>query len=500
MLFLKLMRLIQKIFLIFFLISVISCNFAPEPSKEWTLMFYMGGDSDNIEGCLLDNIWQMKVGFSGGCNVIVLFDGNKASNAYNASLGVEYNTLYERAFGEYFTGTRIYQFDENGPRRLYGNDLFPELKTGEEVSLNTGDVEILQKFVNFSQNKFKTKHYGLFIGSHGDGCTNTYYNESEEILQNIVIDWNNPTTNGDMLSLTELGTLTSQRPIDVFAMDSCYMSCVEIFYEIIKADNLGVKYFVATPTEQGIFGWYYKDILRFFCPEWHETVSPLDLVQFMSQAYYNYIFNNPVKWQKLTNYIPWQCITVIDGRKILELKAAIDDFAIALHSNNNDFQRLYNAIYGANINYLDINSNEDVLYYFNPLLYSLSEDNLSALLEAYPYFDIYDLAMRLSYTLTCSKETREKATALCEICDEAVIDSFAGSNYPRVQPGKTGISIFFPKNTTAFEIHCNYDKLLFSQYNNENLPISSEDTTPENWYELLKINLEILENKENLED
>lgn len=491
------MRTLQKLILLFFTTFFISCNFSPKPSKEWTLMFYMGGDSDNIEGCLLDNIWQMKVGFAGGCNVIVLFDGNKAPNAYNSSLGVEYQVLYQRAFGEYFSGTRIYQINENGPQRLYGNELFPELKSGQEISLNTGDGDILQKFINYSQDKFKTAHYGLFIGSHGDGCTNTYYNDSENIYQNIVIDYNNPTTNGDMLSLTELGKITAQKPIDVFAMDSCYMSCVEIFYEITMADNLGVKYFVGNPTEQGIFGWYYKDILRFFCPDWHENVSPLDLAQFISTSYYNYIFNNPVKWQKLTNYIPWQCITVVDASKVLSLKSAIDDFAMAIHLSDNDFNRLYNAIYKDSINYCNSTSNEDVLYYFNPTLSNLEEDSLSWFLENYPYFDIYDLAMRISYYLTCSKKTREKASALCKICDEAVIDSFAGSNYPRMQPGKTGISIFFPKTTTAFEVHCNYDKLLFSQYDSENLPISSEKSLPENWYEFLKINLEELENIKN---
>lgn len=485
---------LKKLFflnLILFSLLFFSCNFEYSESKDWTFMFYLCGDSDSIEASLLDNIWQMKMGFSGGCNVIIFFDGNKEKDAYASLYNVEYSTLYQRAFGEYFTGSRMYKMQAGQLAHILGDSNFPQLQSPSTTFLNTGDPQILENFISYSQNNFPAEHYALFIGSHGSGSDNDTQSyasiapniDTKAIISDFYQD-NKVQSNHDMLTLSEFSSIIVKKSIELMVFDSCFMSNFEFYYELVASNKFGVKYFVGCPTEQGIFGYYYKDILRYMNPYWHNNVNAKDLAQFIGLCHKNYsIDENP----RLFNE-EWQSICITDANKILQVKAALDDFATAIHTEG-QFNALHNFCWNNNFSLSSSDSNaacHNILYYFNPQLISTTahfiDNNIHEGPGAiYPYFDIFDFAHSVSLnSQDFAPSVTQAAQNLCIAVDDAVILGYFGQNFPRANNHSTGISLFFPKDKGCLLYQSTYGQLLCAN--------QTEDSSQINWYQLLQNN------------
>lgn len=474
-----------------------------EKSKEWTLMFYLAGDSNNIESCLLDNVWQMKMGYSGGCNVIILFDGKDPNAGNKVSLfDASYEVLYERAFGEYFVGSAMFRMEKTGAVRIYGDNDFSEM-AGDEIKLNMGDPLILEKFLSYSKRNYPAKKYALFVGTHGTGSDNdNNWNSS------LIDEKNNKTLflplyafssddsglgepddgEWDYITLSEIEEIGKNLPVpklDLFVLDVCYMANYEFLCQVYANEYLKPDYFVSCPSEQGIFGMNYKDILRYLNPLWNKNVNARDFAQYIVDIYYEYTINNPEKWTSIANggdYANKQTITAVEGAKLQDLKNALDSFATQIHQDNRikDFHDL---------SWHNLNRN-GVLYYF--------PDNEVAK-NAFPYFDIYDMAYRVSKNQIFT-EVKEKALDVCSACDAAVLRSYTGNLYygkndeagdfsfERPVPHATGISIFFPRSQKYFSWQSTYDKIWTSRYSDDYFIDFENNPTghARNWYELLK--------------
>ncbi len=446
-------------------------------------MVYLGADN-NLEQSLLNNAIQLKNGYAGGCNVILFID--------------RYDGLVNSAipFDENFTGCRMYRLEKKQYIRLYGNETF------SDEPHNSGNAKNLAGFISYCKENYPADKYALFLGSHGSGCINNEVeyeyteagfssqqyslNNSESSIDYSFILNGGSEANMDDITPSEMSSvLTKEHYVDIMAFDICYMGNYEFLYEIWadenpkgEAENKNgwcPKYVVATPTTQGGAGYYYKDLVRYFDPNWHQNVGVEEYALYILEAYRDYTINNP-EWYKekakTTKDIPnIQICSVFQMDKIKDLKTAVDAFAKQAYKYWDSF---YNLTWGFEI--LKKQQQEKFLYYFEPEFLLLTEATYKISLEgqyglknnilSFPFVDLYDMAYRVQEAGLNTTLTRSAKTLMTAV-DNFVLDSFAGSYYPRFIPGTTGLSIWFPRNASGIDANSSYDKLLCSVKNSK---------------------------------
>ena len=116
--------------------SASAVNETVEDTKNTALTIMYYGDADNnLEPYLLQDVAEMKAGYSAsaGYNLVTLFDGISGSTT---------------GFGEAFADTRLYRIGENKSYRLNGGSQFPNITTtSTNYEANMGDAETLKKFI-----------------------------------------------------------------------------------------------------------------------------------------------------------------------------------------------------------------------------------------------------------------------------------------------------------------------------------------------------------------
>ncbi len=323
--------------------SASAVNETVEDTKNTALTIMYYGDADNnLEPYLLQDVAEMKAGYSAsaGYNLVTLFDGISGSTT---------------GFGEAFADTRLYRIGENKSYRLNGGSQFPNITTtSTNYEANMGDAETLKKFIQYCKSNYPANKYVLIMSNHGGG-TRSVKSTSSSTGDVKAICWDD--TNGeDCLYTGEItDVLTSAESIDVMVLDACLMGSVEFAYQF-RTDNgdFNSEYMVASPALVRGLGLPYTKILNrisstsgnngtinnlgggtevYIIPS-----STMDMAEFSKM-----IVEEQYDDTRSINYSKSEAFSVYDLSNLTVLKAAIDELAISVSSNSsifNDFENI----------------------------------------------------------------------------------------------------------------------------------------------------------------
>lgn len=441
-----------------------------EEDPNWTVIVYLGA-ANNLEQDLLNNIEQMKAGFNGGCNLLVLVDrGNFSSNS--------------SVLGERFIGTRLYRVIKDSAIRLYGDETFPELQEGKESNLNSGDAEVLKKLIRYCKKNYPANHYALMIGSHGGGSRSDFSTKSVVVDSDSGNDWIYTAEFTDVLERDD--------SVDLLALDACYMGNLEFIYQLSHKELFHAEYFVASPAAEWSYGWNYEKIFqringrRHYRTEEEEFISggkeevylssrltPLQFAGILVEEQYDYVRERKEN----------QTLSCYTAEGVIRVKNQLDILAGLLKEE----RETMNSLRGTGRLLQD-----ETLHYFN-------SRNVEEWVN-YPFVDLYDMAKKMVASGSFPLETARQAEILASLVDEAVIYSFSGGYYSRAVRNTTGLSIFFPDGSRTYNgkrmwaYQCWYNAVYLPDYKPGTyygkLLFCIDNAVPnngkvENWFELL---------------
>jgi hypothetical protein len=253
--------------------------------KKWTIMLYLAGDNNLDLNGVMDLDEAKKVGSNGHFNVVAEFD--------REGPGLPTHRYYLRK------GTSLQA------------DVVESL--GE---INTGDPEVLFSFIKWAVDHYPAEHYMLILWNHGQGWDDTnifarkagsrriprtdrlrhaFFKTSVEhvaslsltdskMARAILIDENAK----DFLDCLELKQVMLEaknyigKRIDVFGMDACLMSMVEIACQVQES----VEYMVGSEETEPLDGWPYDTILESL--DGNSRMAPDELGRTVVEQYIGY--------------------------------------------------------------------------------------------------------------------------------------------------------------------------------------------------------------------
>ncbi len=309
---------------------------------KWTVMVYIDGDN-NLEPNAIEDLNEMEmVGSTSSVNVVVQIDRIPG---------------YDTSNGDW-TGARRYYVTKDYDPYTINSTLIQDL--GE---VNMGSPQTLIDFVNWATTNYPANHYALIIWNHGGGFRkNTRYPLTKDIA---IDDTSNDAISMPQLSyaLSRISTLLGKR-IDLFGMDACLMSMIEVAYEIKDYANV----MVSSEENEPLDGWPYSRIL-----------TPLISNPSMSaSALGSQIVNNFVAFYQGTENVT---LSAIDLSKIGSLASLVSQFASAVINDNltNTSQYIYDANsteYYGDQDFIDLYDFASIIVY-DPYIYSASAKNLA---------------------------------------------------------------------------------------------------------------------------
>lgn len=391
-----------------------------------TIMYY--GDADNnLEKYLLDDVAEMKVGYSKvGYSLITLFD-RVSANELSGTDKYEDSTD-SSVFGEDFTGTHLYKIGKNTTTRLEDSTYLGISSSGDLNELNMGDVNTLKKFIQYCKANYPADKYVLIISNHGGG-TRSIKSTNSSISKDICED---VTSGGDIMYTGEISdVLTSNESVNVMVLDACLMGSVEFAYQFRNdSSNTGFKsdYMVASPALVRGEGLPYTTMLERIRgisgnngttntlgsgSEAYMVPSSMDMAEFAKM-----IVEEQYDSASTSSS---ETFSAYDLSNMTALKTAIDNFAKTV--NQTTLEGIRGTSSAVAMNYMSG--------------YGWSN---------YPFFDIYDLMRK--YNTTASN-------AVLSALDAVILSSFGGSSYYNVNDStifvnnKNGMHIVFPKSGYA---------------------------------------------------
>ncbi len=421
-----------------------SSDSEPAAGTKWTIMYY--GDADNnLESELLSDVAEMKTGIvdGQGVNVIVLFDRISGESSDST------------VFGSNFTDTRIYRITHGNTWRKSGATQFPEITESSSYEANMGDAKTLKKFIQYCKANYPADNYALILSNHGGGPK-----KKSASLSSSTTDSNSATTKSicwdttssdDFLYTAEISdTLTSSESVQLFGLDACFMSSVEFAYQFRNdTSNTGFKAEImvaSAPTETG-YGWDYDAILdRLQSGGGNNGETDITLGGY--EQYYDPATLTATQLGAIiieeqrdsTASDSSQSLTCLDLSKVKAVKDAVDAMAVALTAGTSSTDK-------TNLEALRGNAmTAKLLHYFD-------ETDVDEWI-AYPFFDLYNLAVAIYGSSSFSTTVKDDANAIKTAVDDFVLYSFANSDFttgagsyygadPFIE-GKSGVHIFFP--------------------------------------------------------
>ncbi len=418
----------------------------PKPkATAWTIMVFMGADN-NLEEEMLEDINEMQQGMKNveGLNLIVFID---RSRAYSS----DYYVL-----GENFSGGKIFRVAASGTYELYGQEFLPECRPQNFYDVNSGDAEILKKFIQFGKAYYPADKYGLIISSHGGGAMKR--SVSSTITKSI--DGSSPREvsgdypAGDWLYTAEItDVLTADESVDFLGYDACFMGSAELAYQYRPGNgSFSADVIAASPASEWGPGWDFSmvfsrikrgggistetaDIVKedpdhelFYDPV---NMTAMQLGGIIVEEYYD-------QWKNSSSYLASQTMSCYDLSRAANMKQKIDGLVVEL-----------SLLPGIDI--------DDIL---GLGLTSKFESSATAMhffetdseITSFPFFDVYDLAARIQI-LHPGTDIDAAAEAVKTAVDDTIVYSFGGSNYVAdtsyssggtFQKGKNGIHIYYP--------------------------------------------------------
>ncbi len=223
--------------IIFILMLFVFCTAAPAVAfaninpelKEWTVIVYMSSKNDLEEQALADFNEMETVGSTDKVNVVVEL-GRMAT--YDAS-ECDWRSVH-----------RYLVTKDEEPHKLTS----PVLQDIGNVDM--GDYRTLADFIKWSKENYPAKRYLVIMLGHGSGWKSAKASLS---LQAIGRDYET----GHAMGPEELPlALKVAGPIDIFALESCYMQTAEVLYELRNSAD----YIVGSEEMQPGDGFNYKTL------------------------------------------------------------------------------------------------------------------------------------------------------------------------------------------------------------------------------------------------
>lgn len=397
-----------------------------DEKAAWTVMFYIGSDND-LERNLLSDLAEIKAGFRGGMNMIVLVD---RSSGYYTS---------EEPFGENFSGIRVYKLSNGKYVRLTDFSFIPE-NTAEQ---NSADGKLLSDYISYCKDKFPAEYYALHMGSHGEGVRSGAFSDRNESI--IYSQRNN-----DWIYTAEFtDKLTKEDSVDIFLLDACYMGNIEFIYQIRKGNGgFSADYVVASSHEIWGRGWDYESIFkRIKTGSSIETsdksqltgrnkvifgqseMSPLNFGELVMEEIYDTVIVKASYYHAISFY---------ETEKALDVKNAFDELSVLL----SDYKEDITSIRGSGM----LNQS-DIVHYFRADNEKLAE----SMWFNFPFFDLYDFCRKI-YERNLNDYITSASLEVMNAVDSLIILSMADSAYgDNFTVNKNGVSFFFPDGDRIYE-------------------------------------------------
>ena len=466
------------------MLSAMQTSFTTK-DRHWTIMYYGDADSD-LESYILNDVAEMESGYvdDQGIDLILIVDRTPGYSGNSIILNSN------------FEDTRMFRISNGKAERISGGANFSSITTSSTYEANMGDAATLHKFIKSCKAQYPADRYALILSNHGGGAKSLKYS-SESIAtggtRSATKDICYDLTNGqDYLNTAEItDVLTASESVDLFGLDTCFMSSVEFAYQFRTTNgdfNAGIMV-ASAPVETG-YGWNYTDILKRFKSgtnngtvdetlggyELYYTPSTLTAAQFGAVI---------VEEQRdSTASDSSQSLTCLDLSKVAAVKTAVDYLAVALSAGGEktDLENLRGNAPAASL-----------LHYFD------ASDDYDWLVT--PYFDLYNLSDAIGSSSNFSSEIQGYASTVKTAVDAFVLYSFANSYFSGFTADKSGVHIFFPDGDYTATINGSgslcwdyqwwYNSLGLSSYgeygkiawciDNQNTAVN----TVGNWFELL---------------
>lgn len=388
-----------------------------EPEREWVIMVYLDGDN-NLDSEAVEDFHEMEEGLE---------------NTEHLAVIVQYDSLYAGKQG------RFKVVPDSTPEYLE----YPSAGLIESIAEpDMGDAETLKDFIDFCKERYPARHYGLILWNHGGGVKS--FREEPVSSKAICLDDDNDEGSGDdLLYIGEIkDVLTEEQSVDFLGMDACLMGMVEVAYEFRPVPgDFGADAICFSPaTEQGD-GWEYDRIIRRISdpgesdPEGDVYIDPsvLTAQQLAEIAAKEY--------EDAFSSLPSETQTAVDLTKIDAVKQAVDAFAREIAGSKDAVEEIRGPA-----------PTGGLMAYFN--------EGDADEWEEYAGFDLYELAQQV-HDDDFSADIKSVAFSLMSAVDDAVIYSWAGSEYTDYEQGKNGLGIFFPDGDAPYSGYTYWDYQYF---------------------------------------
>ena len=384
--------------------------------KPWTFMLYLDGDDHseyNLYPYLVSAILQLEAQPANpNVNVVVLFDGNQTNDSWR---------FLVQPGGNYTIGVNKWYMGE----------------------LNMGDPQTLSDFIIWSREHYPAQHYYLAIAGHGRGTSG--------------IAWDD-TNSGDNLTPSELytafqvATNSGQWKIDVLHYDACLMAMLENAYQVkdyadylVASENLGwgvfaYAYYVQDVQGQSAQGANTPYEFAALAARVTASTTPRQLAIDVA----NIFFNHP-----LIQSLP-RTISVLDLSKTIQVRQAVDTFAIALSNNLSNIKAYIQNARSATQKF-------DSRDYFR-----ITDDD--------EYLDLYHFAQRTKQYISNSDVQNAAQGVMDAINAGFVVAEHHQSGYYQSKPwgivywdldNAHGVSIFFPPRSGSLDYNGYINHQLF---------------------------------------
>ena len=374
-----------------------------QAADTWTLVVYGGSDNDSEASFCPDMADLMESLDIPGLTVLAFVD---RSPKYSSN---------DRALAGDFSDARLFRLTSQGARRVDGGEAFPEIGADRGYEANSGDPRTVARVVRWAKATAPAERYGMIFYSHGSGRS-----------------WCPDETDGDQLFPAELNAVLEARDsLDLVVFDVCSMAGVENAYQWRPGpDRFGIDVMVATPMAGFPFPW------RRILGRLEDGVSDLSaaalgrvVVEETERERRAELATGETEGPELLT-LRSEAMTCLDLAQAAAAKSAIDRLATALDAWHGAKASLEGLV--------GTSEDPETMHYMVP-----GEPSWLSM----PYFDIYDLAIRIAGLEGAPPAVRAAGSEVALTVDAMVIASYGMPDYERFggfDAGRHGLYIVLP--------------------------------------------------------
>ena len=384
---------------------------------NWTVMVWLDGDN-NLETAAVNDFNEMELG---------LYNALQRNSEIEDSIKiiVQIDRISGYLNGGYDGGpdwqdTRRYKIKPDS----VSNDAVIRSERLDDASplgeIDMSDAGNLKDFISYCKTNYPSDNYALILWNHGGGVkgterSNFIYSDYSNTPKAVC--WDDTTGDDACIYIGEItDTLTDSEDVDFIGFDACLMGMAEIAYEYRPGNSgFNAEYMAGSPAEEQGDGWEYDALFSCFTGDSEDGVTaPSEL---LSKAVVN-------EYKRTFSHYSNESMSAYDLSKISDVKTELDYLAGLISSNKTVIESIRGNAPSTN-----------VMEYFN--------QNYVDEWVAYPHFDLYDFASRVSSSGSLSTAARSAADALKTAVDACVLKSWGGSSYSGHTSGENGLGFFF---------------------------------------------------------